>query len=70
MARKLALIDFPKYQPSRCRDGICAAAEVCPRKLLRQESPGETPMPDPALCQGCADCVRACPMKAVKLVTM
>jgi translation initiation factor RLI1 len=70
VARKLALIDFPKCRPADCKDGICVAAEACPRNLLKQENAAEIPVPDPALCRGCADCVRACPMKAVKLVSM
>ena len=66
----MALVDFGKCHPERCNDGICAAAEACPRKLLRQEQPGEIPMTDPALCRACGDCVRACPMKAIGIVTV
>ncbi len=70
MPRKMALVDFPKCHPENCPDGVCLAARACPRKVLRQENPGEVPMPDPAVCRGCADCVRACPQKAVRLVTV
>ena len=47
---------------------ICVAALACPRKLLKQEQPGEIPMTDPSICQGCADCARACPLKAIQIV--
>ncbi|MFC1967686.1 4Fe-4S binding protein [Chloroflexota bacterium] len=67
MPGNMALVDFNKCLPDKCKDGICAAAAACPRKLLKQETPGQPPMPDPFLCKGCSDCVRACPQKAVSL---
>ena len=51
-----------------CDSGICAAALACSHKLLKQEAPYEIPMPDPSLCQGCGDCVQACPLKAMQIV--
>ncbi|MFC1945825.1 4Fe-4S binding protein [Chloroflexota bacterium] len=65
MPGKLALIDFDKCDPKLCEAGVCTAAEACKRKLLQQESPYETPIPDPFLCKGCGDCARACPAGAV-----
>ena len=67
MPTKRALVDFNKCHPEKCDKGICAAALACPRHLLKQEAPYEIPLPDPALCQGCAKCVRACPHKAIRL---
>ena len=66
----MALVDFAKCHPEQCNAGICAAAEACPRKLLKQEHPGEIPMTNPALCQGCGDRARACPMKAIRMATV
>ena len=69
MPKKLALVSFPLCHPEHCEGGVCAAALACPRHLLTQERPGQTPMPNPAICRGCADCVRACPMKAISIVS-
>lgn len=66
---KRALIIFDKCEPGKCSaEGVCAAAKACPRKLLKQEKPGEIPVPDPSLCQACGDCARACPLKAIIIV--
>ena len=70
MPQKIALIDFNKCHPEKCDKGICVAALACPSKLLLQEAPYEPPMPDPTLCKGCADCVRACPAKAIEITKM
>jgi translation initiation factor RLI1 len=70
VAKKMALVDFQKCHPAQCDSGTCEAAQACERKLLRQEANYEIPMTDPALCRGCGDCVRACPLKAIKIVTM
>ena len=69
MARKLALLDYHKCRPGTCEDGICAAAQVCPSKLLLQEVPYTVPVPEPSACRACGDCVRACPQKAIRLVS-
>ena len=70
MPSKMALIDYKKCHPEKQHNGICAAALACSHGLLRQEAPFEIPMTDPFLCQGCADCVRACPFKAISIVRM
>ena len=67
MPGKMALVDYNRCQAALC-DG-CPAAAACPRKLLVQEAPHEPPMTNPALCKGCGDCVRACPMKAIVIST-
>ncbi|MDD5448079.1 MAG: 4Fe-4S binding protein [Actinomycetota bacterium] len=70
MPSKIALVDYKKCHPDTCESGICVAALACTRKLLKQEAPYEAPMADPSLCKGCGDCVRACPLKAVEIVSM
>jgi len=70
MASKMALLDYNQCHPERCDSGVCLAALACTHKLLKQEAPYEIPMPNPSLCQGCGDCVRACPLKAIRIVTM
>jgi translation initiation factor RLI1 len=64
---KMALIDYKKCHPEKCDNGICSAALACSHKLLKQEALNEIPMTDPFLCQGCGDCVRACPLKAIEI---
>lgn len=68
MPRKMAVVDYNKCRPEQCDSGKCPAALACPQKLLKQEEPYQAPMPDPSICKGCAECVRACPLKAMKLV--
>jgi translation initiation factor RLI1 len=67
MSRKMALVDYHKCRPGECENGACAAARACPLKLLQQETPYAIPMTDPFACRACGDCVRACPMKAIRL---
>ena len=68
MPKQVAVIDYQVCQPGLCENGICQAALVCPRKLLKQEDPFEMPDPYPNMCVGCGVCVQACPKKAVKMV--
>ena len=70
MPGKKALVIFDRCHPEECEQGICVAAQACPRLLLKQESPYEIPMPDPSICKGCGDCTRACPAKAIEVVRM
>ena len=72
MPSKMVAVDFDKCKPDRCdkNSSTCAAAKACPRKLLTQEAPHETPMTNPSVCKACADCVRACPLKAIKIITI
>jgi translation initiation factor RLI1 len=65
MPAKLALIGYNICKPENCEDGICLAVNACEKKLLIQEAPYEPPMPNPSLCKGCGDCVRACPSGAI-----
>jgi translation initiation factor RLI1 len=68
MAGKLALVDYGRCDPGRCEGGVCTAALACPRRLLSQEEPYETPMTDPFACAGCGDCTRRCALKAIMVV--
>jgi len=70
MPGKMALIDFAKCHPEQCDSGVCISVSACSHKLLKQEAPYEIPMTDSSICQGCGDCVRACPLKAIKIVRM
>ncbi len=70
MPGKMALVNYNKCDPQRCDCGVCVAALACPRKLLSQEAPYETPMADSAPCKGCGDCVLACPLRAIELVRL
>jgi len=70
MPTKMALVQYNRCDPEKCDGGICAAALACPHKLLKQEAPYQIPMPDPSICRACGDCVRACPLKAIQIVTM
>ena len=68
MPGKMSLVNYNKCHPEKCDGGICAAALACTHKLLKQEAPYQIPMPDPSICQGCGDCVRACPLKAIEII--
>jgi len=70
MPGKMALIDFASCHPEQCDSGVCAAVAACPHKLLIQEAAYEIPMTNAAICQGCGDCARACPLKAIRIVRM
>jgi len=70
MPNKVALVVFDKCRPEKCDKGICVAALACSHNLLKQEAPYDVPMPNPSICQGCGDCVRACPLKAIQVVRM
>ena len=67
MSDKMAIIDFNKYKPGECDKGVCLAAQACERKLLIQERAYETPMPNPSLCRACGDCLRSCPLGAIRI---
>lgn len=70
MPGKMALVDYNRCHPDECENGVCVAALACRRRLLQQEAPRGAPMTNPAACAGCADCVRACPLKAIQIMRM
>ncbi len=43
MPQPKVLLDYERCDPESCEYGICAAAKVCEKKVLRQEAPGEMP---------------------------
>jgi translation initiation factor RLI1 len=69
---KWASIDFVLCNPSECNQqcGLCQASTACSHKLLLQEEPYEEPMLISAkMCVGCGDCVTACPLGAIKILS-
>ena len=66
MAKPVATVIWVLCRPKEHEGGRCPAVEQCPRRVLKQETPGEPPMP-PGMCQGCGTCVTACPRKAIRL---
>lgn len=44
MPQKMVVVNYNKCRPEYCDNGICAAALVCPHKLLKQEAPYEIPI--------------------------
>jgi translation initiation factor RLI1 len=69
MTKKLALLDYNKCQPEKCENGVCVAAQACPSKLLKQDTPYTVPLPEPFACRACGDCTRACPQQAIRIVS-
>lgn len=67
MAKLRATIIWDRCKPQEHEGGRCLAVDACPRKVLRQEAPGEPPIPL-GMCQGCGTCVTACPFEAIKLM--
>jgi len=68
MPQPKVVLDYERCDPEACEDGICAAAKVCEKKVLRQEAPGEMPDLYPSMCRGCTDCINACPRDAIRLM--
>ena len=67
---KWASVDFKTCDPAECdqKGGTCPASKTCTHKLLLQEAPGEGPMLiSMKMCVGCGDCVKACPLGAIKI---
>jgi NAD-dependent dihydropyrimidine dehydrogenase PreA subunit len=68
MPQPKVILDYQACDPSYCENGVCAAALVCEKKVLKQEKPGELPELNPSLCRGCVDCIPACPREALRLM--
>ncbi len=67
--KSFAMVDYGICAPRECdpEKGRCAAAKACSHKVLKQlDGPFEAPMVFHDLCQGCWDCIEACPLEAVK----
>jgi translation initiation factor RLI1 len=67
LSNHLINLDYYKCRPDLCNKGVCAAASVCPLKLIIQEEPFDYPMAYPFVCKGCSKCVSACPLEAINL---
>lgn len=69
MPKKVAVVDYTRCNPEKCDCGTCLAAGECEHGNLRQESPYETPEINPSKwCHGCARCVQACPLEAIRIL--
>ncbi|MDP2744794.1 MAG: 4Fe-4S binding protein [Dehalococcoidia bacterium] len=62
-----AFLRIENCQPERCDRGICQARKHCPVKAIFQEEPHEVPFLSAGMCNGCAKCIEACPLKAISL---
>ena len=43
MPSKIAIVNYNKCDPTKCKDGICQAIIACPKKVIKQEEPYEAP---------------------------
>jgi len=69
MPKKIPAIDYATCHPEKCDQGICVAMLDCEHGSLVQEGPYEVPEINPAKwCHGCAKCVRACPLRAIRMI--
>jgi len=69
MPKKTPAIDYTRCHPEKCDKGICVAALECEYGSLVQEDPYEVPELNPAKwCHSCAKCVKACPLKAIRMM--
>jgi len=68
MPRKTVVVDYHACDPEQCDHGICQAALKCDRKVLTQETHHEMPDTKASMCLGCADCVQACPVDAIRVM--
>jgi len=58
----------PSVDVNLCRPCLkCLARAVCRSKALLQIDLGDAPVVDVSRCYGCAACVLACPIGALKL---
>ena len=63
---KVAAVDFKKCAAAHCTK--CLAAKACERRLIIKIDFDEPALIDQSLCNGCGDCLAACPQAAITLV--
>ena len=69
MPKKMPAVDYHVCRPEACDNGVCAAACECEYGSLVQAGPFEMPDINPAKwCHSCAKCVKACPLKAIRMI--
>ncbi|MEW5871808.1 MAG: 4Fe-4S binding protein [Chloroflexota bacterium] len=68
MPKKCIAVDYQRCAPERCEAGICRAVLLCEKKILYQEAPYEMPDTRASMCLGCALCLKACPMDALRML--
>jgi len=71
--KTFATVDYERCSPRQCdpENGICAAVAACPHKVIKQmDGPFEQPMIFMDLCQGCWECIEACPLDAIYIKQM
>lgn len=66
MPKPKAIVDAARCRPEACPEGVCLAAQVCPKGILRQDAAYETPYTASDLCMSCFDCLKVCPRKAIR----
>jgi ATP-binding cassette subfamily E protein 1 len=62
-------VDYDRCDPKKCdpEKGKCPASLTCKHDILDQEEPFEAPMQlSRDQCVGCEDCIKSCPLKAIK----
>ena len=68
--KTIALMDYRICNPNECNpdEGTCAAVEACSKGVIEQiDGTFEAPIVDQDMCLGCGDCVKACPLDAMKI---
>ncbi|MEE8356115.1 MAG: hypothetical protein V3R33_02295 [Anaerolineales bacterium] len=62
-------IDYQACDPFSCEEGVLTSAQICQRKVFRQEKPGELPDIYPNLGLGCVDWISVCPKNALRIMS-
>ncbi|MFP4213970.1 MAG: 4Fe-4S binding protein [Desulfohalobiaceae bacterium] len=68
--KAFAVVDYTRCDPEQCdpEHGICAAAQSCPYKVMKQiDGTFEPPMVFQDMCMGCWECIETCPLGAVSI---